>query len=171
MRGRFPDMPVSRRSATIVFALLLAVSLSAADGVIRGEVTDASGGVLPGVTVTATTTDGRVVGTAVTDGVGRYAIKALPIGAITLTFQLDGFDSATVSVNVTPGVEARVVERLRLAQVTENVVVVAEAPEPPSPYVPTPRPQRYAIVPVPLQDLETICLPSKPGTAAESIAR
>jgi hypothetical protein len=164
-------MPVSIRFATVFFALLLTASLSAADGVIRGEVTDASGGVLPGVTVTATTADGRVVGSAVTDGVGRYVIKTLPIGAITLTFQLDGFDSGTVSVNVTPEAEARVVERLRLAQVTENVVVVAEAPEPPAPYVPTPRPQRYAIVPVPLQELETICLPSKPGTATESIAR
>lgn len=155
----------------VCLCALPAVSRAAADGVVRGEVTDASGGLLPGVTVTATAADGRVVATALTDGVGRYTLNALPVGSITVTFQLDGFDSVTVNVTVAAGVETRVVERMRLAQFTENVTVFAEAPpEPAAPFVPTPRPPRYVVVPVPLQELETICLPSKPGANTESVA-
>jgi hypothetical protein len=155
----------------LCFCAWSAVSHAAADGVVRGEVTDASGGLLPGVTVTVIATDGRVLGTALTDGVGRYVFNAVPAGPITVTFQLDGFDSVSVNATVVAGVETRIGEKMRLAQFTENVTVFASAPpEPPAPFVPTPRPPRYVVVPVPLQELETICLPAKPSVNSASVA-
>ena len=170
----FPSaMSLILRAALIAFCLCAvpAVSRAAADGVVRGEVTDASGGLLPGVTVTVITADGRVVGTTLTDGVGRYVFTAVPVGRITVNFELDGFDSVSVTATVAADVETRIAEKMRLAQFTENVTVFAAAPpEPPAPFVPTPRSPRYVVVPVPLQELETICLPAKPGAGSESVA-
>ena len=54
-------------------------------GGIQGAVTDDSGGVLPGVTVVATSRDGRVIETAVTDAGGGYAFSCAAGGA-RLTF-------------------------------------------------------------------------------------
>ena len=45
---------------------------------LNGRVTDESGAVLPGVTVTATQTDTGVSRTAVTDGNGTYLMPNLP---------------------------------------------------------------------------------------------
>jgi len=166
---------MSIRSTAVLLVLTLAIApLAAAAGLIRGEVTDTSGALLPGVTVTVTAADGRVLGSALTDGVGRYTLPAVPPGPVKVTFELDGFDSVNVQVTVAPDVETRVVERMSLAQFKESVVVVAEAPpppEPPVPFVPTPRPPRYVVVPVPMEEMETICLPAKPGPATDAIAR
>ena len=166
--------------ALLVIAHLFTPDLSAqaADGVVRGEVIDSSGAVLPGVTVTATTADGRVLATTVTDGVGRYVLSGLPIGPVKLAFQLQGFDSATVDLTLQAGTEARVVQRLGLAQFTEQVVVIGKAPIPPPPpprpapppeppYVPPPPPK---VIPIPAEELETVCRPAKPGLVPESSA-
>lgn len=163
---------MSIRSTTVLLVLALSTaSMGAANGIIRGEVTDTSGALLPGVTVTVTAADGRVLGSTLTDGVGRYTLPAVPPGPVKVSFELDGFDQVDVQVTVEPDAETRIVERLRLAQFTENVIVVAEAPEPPAPFVPTPRAPRYVVVPVPMEEMETICLPAKPGPPTDAIAR
>ena len=80
-----------------VFATLLALSLpSAADaqvlGTVAGNVKDASGAVLPGVTVEASSPALiEKVRTAVTDGNGQYRIVNLPPGVYSVTFTLPGF--------------------------------------------------------------------------------
>lgn len=142
-----------------------------AAGIVRGEVIDSSGGVLPGVTVVATSADGRVLATTVTDEVGRYVLGALPVGPVKLVFQLEGFDAARVEIMIQPGIESRVVERLKLAQITEQVVVYGKAPvDPPPlprvPYRPAPLP---VVIPVPIEEMESICKPAKPATTPESI--
>ena len=140
-----------------------------AQGVVRGEVIDSSGGVLPGVTVVATATGGRLLATAVTDGSGRYVFRALPAGPITLTFQLEGFASVAVALAVRPGAESRVVERLELASFSETVVVHAPAAvDPPSRFVLPPQPPPV-VRPVPAHDRDSICGPAKPGALPESL--
>src|SRR5690606_31773130 len=61
---------------------------------IQGTVTDSSAGVLPGVTVTASLADRRLVGTTVTDARGEFVLSGLPAGIVNLTFQLSGFEEA-----------------------------------------------------------------------------
>jgi hypothetical protein len=79
---------------------------------IAGAVADPNGGALPGVAVTATNVDTRLVRTTVTDGIGRYVLPALPPGRYELTAELTGFRryrvervdlavAQTVVVNVT----------------------------------------------------------------------
>ena len=62
--------------------LLLACSPAWAQATaqLNGRVTDESGAVLPGVTVTATQTDTAFTRTVVTDDSGSWAMPNLPIG-------------------------------------------------------------------------------------------
>src|ERR1700682_3967085 len=106
--------------AVAIFVICSAIaSAQSASGSVRGEVTDGSGGVLPGVTVVATAASDRVLATTVTDGAGGYLFKALPAGPVDLRFQLEGFADVVVGLVIQPGSESRVVERLRLASITE----------------------------------------------------
>jgi hypothetical protein len=141
-----------------------------AQGAIRGEVADSSGGVLPGVTVVATATDGQILEASVTDGSGRYVLRSLPSGPITLTYQLEGFANASVALTVKPGAESRVVQRLELAPLSETVVVRAPAPVDARPrLVPPPMPPPPVLRAVPTHDRGSVCGPAKPDLFPESL--
>jgi hypothetical protein len=122
---------------------------------------------MPGVTVVATTADGRALATTFTDGAGGYVFSALPAGLVRLSFQLEGFDPAVVELAVQSGIESQVVQRLELARYSESVVVYAKAPvvRPPPP----PPPPPPVLIPVPTHDRDSICGPAKPGTTSESL--
>lgn len=159
----------ARTLAAVALACFIAppaaLSADPTGGRVRGEVTDASGGVLPGVTVVATAADGHLVDTAVTGGAGEYLLDGIPAGTVRLTFQLDGFASTAVAVSIEPGSEARVTQRLELAAIKEAVVVYGKAPVArPRPVRPPPPPPP-AIVPVPEHDRDSICGPAKPMPA------
>jgi hypothetical protein len=160
-------------AGSLVFLVMCSTAAAAETGpaVVRGEVVDASGGVLPGVTVVATAGDGRVLATVVTDAAGGYVFSALPPGPAHLMFELAGFDTAVVGLTVQPGVESRVVQRLGLASITESVVVYGKAPvvppDRPRP-LPLPRPAPPVVIPVPAHDRDSICGPAKPGPRPES---
>jgi carboxypeptidase family protein len=148
----------------LAYFFTASVSAQAPTGVIRGEVIDGSDGLLPGVTVTARSTDGRDVGRTVSDAVGRFVLSGLPIGIIKLTFELDGFETGTLSLLTQADIEARLVARMKLAHMTEEVVVVGKAPAPPLPREPDPPPLSQ-VTPVDPRELETVCRPAKPGNS------
>jgi hypothetical protein len=79
----------------LILILLLIASASWAQGTaqLSGTVRDESGGVLPGVTVTATQTNTGLVRTTVTDGAGGYLLTNLPTGPYRLEMALQGFKS------------------------------------------------------------------------------
>ena len=82
------------RSAAIVFVLLLLPTFAHAQAAITGVVKDASGGVLPGVTVEASSPVLiERVRTAVTDDTGQYKILDLRPGFYIVTFMLAGFNT------------------------------------------------------------------------------
>ena len=90
-----------RRGERLCFALLMALALPAAvfaqgqTGSIAGVVKDASGAVLPGVTVEAASPALiEKVRTVVTDGQGQYKIVDLRPGTYSVTFTLPGFSSS-----------------------------------------------------------------------------
>src|SRR5438552_16521800 len=58
---------------------------------VRGVVTDASGGAIPGAIVTVMESDRNVPHTVTTDSAGRYVVTALPPGQYTLSVELSGF--------------------------------------------------------------------------------
>src|SRR5262245_60730968 len=59
----------------------------------NGRVTDQSGAVLPGVTITVTQTDTGLVRTIATDSDGSYVLSNLPTGPYRLEAMLQGFRS------------------------------------------------------------------------------
>ena len=88
------------RSAALIFyicAVLLGASSARADVTrfdLAGVVTDATGSVLPGVTVTVKNLDTGFTRSVVTDAEGRYAFTALPpTGRWSITAELQGFQT------------------------------------------------------------------------------
>ena len=115
--------------AFVAFCLLPALALAQGEG-IAGQVTDTSGGVLPGVTVEAASPaligGGRVV---FTDGQGRYGIIGLSSGAYSVTFSLPGFTTVVVEgINVVGGFTANVTAELQVGNIEESITVTGESP-------------------------------------------
>jgi Carboxypeptidase regulatory-like domain len=170
-------LPVGMLAAASSLAVLCAAvaAAQAAKGAVRVEVSDSSGGRMPGVTVVATPVDGEVL-TAVTDRMGGYVFPAVSAGPVMLRFRLEGFAGALAGVTVESGAETRVVQRLELAPLMETVDVLATAPVekapplPPPPPPPVPSPSRGPLIrPVPPHDRDSVCGPAKPSAATESL--
>jgi hypothetical protein len=123
------------KGSFVRFALVLAVLMLPlagyaqvqVDAVLTGTVTDATGGVLPGVTVTAVNeaTGNSFVG--VTDGTGIYRIP-VRVGAYRLTAEISGFTTVTrTGVQLLVGQTATVNLQMMPSTVQETVTVTAEA--------------------------------------------
>ena len=101
MTGR----PDRRRSPLVLLLSSLALFListtsatgQAVYGSVRGTITDASGGVLPGVSVTITSKDRNTSDTVVTDVEGVYRKERLLPGVYEVKAELQGFKQAVVS--------------------------------------------------------------------------
>ena len=85
---------VVKRLIVIVGMLALAVPAYAQEATVSGTVTDSTGGVLPGVAVTALHEASGNTFQAVTDARGAYRIP-VRIGVYQLTAQLQGFATVT----------------------------------------------------------------------------
>ena len=95
-------------------------------GTIQGRVADASGAVLPGVTVTATSPSVIGAQTQVTDENGTYRFPAVPPGIYELTFELAGFNTVKRGgIQISLGFTANVNVELALATLQETVTVAA----------------------------------------------
>jgi hypothetical protein len=98
-------------------------------GTIQGRVADASGGVLPGVTVTASSPSMIGTQTQVTNENGTYRFPAVPPGVYTLAFELPGFTSVKrEGVQIALGFTANVNVEMSVATLQETVTVTGESP-------------------------------------------
>src|SRR5580693_6673265 len=97
---------------------------------IDGQVTDESGAVLPGVTVTVTSPALQVPSVvAVTDSRGEYRLSPLPIGTYTVEFTLPGFQSVRrEDIRLTVGFTAKIDIGLKVGSLAETITVSGAAP-------------------------------------------
>ncbi len=95
---------------------------------IVGRVTDTSGGVLPGATITLENTATKDVRTAISSETGDYLFTLLPIGPYTVRIELSGFQSQNAKVTLTSGDRIRVDGRLAVGSLSETVLVTGESP-------------------------------------------
>ena len=110
--------------------LLSAVSANAqAIGSIFGKVTDSTGGVMPGVTVTVAGTGLQAPLVAVTGATGTYQFPVVAIGTYSVTFELEGFKKSVRSnIKIDSGFQAAVDQKLEIGNKTEEVMVSAAPP-------------------------------------------
>src|SRR2546425_6948386 len=114
------------------FAIVLvcvALFSQGSTGRILGSITDQTGAVIPGVTVTIRDVDRGTSRTLITDEAGIYNAPNLLPGTYTIRMELSGF--ATVerqNVKLEVGQDIRIDVALRPGQQTELVTVQAETP-------------------------------------------
>src|SRR5437660_1863570 len=95
-----------------------------ATGRIVGTVTDPTGAVIPGVTITATNVDTTVTYTAITNDQGAYQAPLLPIGMYTVTADQPGFQRAvTKPEKLEINQSLRVDIRMAVGARTDEIVV------------------------------------------------
>ncbi|MBI2186976.1 MAG: TonB-dependent receptor [Acidobacteria bacterium] len=120
------------RPLVLVALMALAAAPAAAqttNAVLSGVVSDAQGGVLPGVTVTVRNTETGFTRTVVTEGDGRYRLAGLAPGRYDLRVELQGFGPVAVSdITLTTGGEVVRDVTMQVQGVQESVQVSAEAP-------------------------------------------
>jgi hypothetical protein len=117
-------------TAALIALLVPTAALAQGDSSIAGQVTDNTGGVLPGVTVEVASPaliEGSRV--AVTDGNGQYAVTSLSIGTYTVMFTLPGFstilrDGVELASDFTANIDAE----LNVGSVEETITVSGESP-------------------------------------------
>jgi hypothetical protein len=120
----------------IILLALACVGLSApalaqgnTTGSIAGRITDQQGGVLPGVSVTATSPALQGARTAVTSQHGDYVLAFLAPGEYLVSIEMAGFKTAARVVRVSSTQSVTVSAALELEGVAAQVVVTAPAPE------------------------------------------
>jgi len=119
-------MPLWILPLFLVFVSVAGLGQSTNAGDIRGTVTDASGALMPGVTVTATNVETGVTKTIVTNNAGLYDTDSIVTGSYTVTFMKDGFQKlvrgpVTIEVGFTT-----VNGELKVGSTTESVTVEAD---------------------------------------------
>ncbi len=98
-------------------------------GSIFGNVRDSTGGVVPGVAVTATNIETSLTREATSDARGEFAIEFLPVGTYRLDGELLGFKRYTqTGIVIELNRSARVDPMLEVGGATEIVEVVSDAP-------------------------------------------
>jgi carboxypeptidase family protein len=134
--NRMNTAPLRASSRLVLILVVLLAAFAATPsaaqvlyGSILGNVADATGGALPGATVTITHNETKATRETVSDASGAYHFPTVQPGTYTVTARLPGFQSFTRNnVPVTLNSVTRVDARLSVGQVQETVTVSAERP-------------------------------------------
>src|SRR5215470_11782414 len=106
-----------------------AATLLGGNGMLSGEVSDASGAGVANATVVVKDRNGAIVAQTTTDSSGEYTVSSLSPGSYRAEFGATGFKkNAITEVNVTPG-ENELDSTLQVGTVSETIEVTAGAAE------------------------------------------
>jgi len=119
------------RTLVVLAAVLIAPGAAwAQQATVAGVVKDASGGVLPGVSVEVSSSAlTEKVRSVVTDGTGQYRVVSLPPGTYTVTFSLSGFTTVKREGVQLAGTQTAAIDiDLRVGSLEETVTVTGDSP-------------------------------------------
>jgi hypothetical protein len=112
----------------IILALAAVVPAFAQQGQINGVVTDSSGGVIPGATVTAVESGTAISREAVTGANGRYQFPSVRPTTYTIKVELAGFRTVErTGINLQANQNLTLNITLELGELSETVTVAGEA--------------------------------------------
>jgi len=121
---------LSRTVLLLLVGLATPVLAQEQTGNLQGKVTDASGGVMPGVTITVA--GPTILGgsrSAVTTETGAYRLSNVPIGVYKVSFELSGFSTKVYEgIRIQADTTFTLDAQLGLASVQESVIVSGAAP-------------------------------------------
>ena len=118
---------VLKRVLLVSLVLLLPTGAYAQEATFAGAVADSTGGVLPGVTITAVHEASGNTFTAVTDERGEFRLP-VRVGNYRITAELAGFTTVTRAVQILIGQTLPVPLQMSPSAVQETVTVTGEAP-------------------------------------------
>src|SRR5438045_9053558 len=116
----------------LFFSALLSLALAvpalaqstAANGAVEGTVSDSSGAVLPGVTITIASLDTGIERSVVTNDKGLYRAPLLPLGRYKVVAELQGFKKfEETDIRLSVGQTATVNATLAVGTVSETITV------------------------------------------------
>src|ERR1700677_1173743 len=118
------------RNSVLAIGLLLALAHAGfgQTATITGVVTDASGGAVSGVRITATQTATNEQRAATTDKDGSYVISLLPIGGYSVTAAISGFKTEQRTLELHVSDRSTLDFNLTIGNVAEKLMVTADAP-------------------------------------------
>jgi Carboxypeptidase regulatory-like domain len=123
-------MRIRRRFLPVLIGMLLlgsSIAWASITGSISGIVTDASGSVMPNVSVTATDTDTGVQSVVQTTGSGFYNFPNLPIGNYDVMVHQPGFKTYTkTGIHIDANSAIRLDVKLDIGAVSETVTVTTD---------------------------------------------
>lgn len=116
-------------AALAVMLCLIAIpAVGQVSAVLSGRVTDQTGAVVSGATLTATSLESGLTRTTVTDQGGRYELLALPIGRYQVRAQKTGFaEKVQTGILLVVGQDATLDLSLKVGEVSEQVKVESNA--------------------------------------------
>ncbi|HEV2425947.1 MAG TPA: carboxypeptidase-like regulatory domain-containing protein [Terriglobia bacterium] len=122
-----------KRTLLLLAAVLLTVSFSgfAQDTAnMNGTVTDKSGAVIPGATVTVSNPDKGFTRVLKSDSAGYFSVSAIPIGDYVVTAEAPGFQKLVRSgITLQVGQIQRIDMQMSVGQVTQEVTVTGNVPK------------------------------------------
>jgi hypothetical protein len=123
-----PSATFARFLLTMLFLLGFAAALPAQSpaGRLHGQITDPSGAVIPGASISLKNSSGLSI-PAKSDGVGNYDIKNLAPGKYSVSVSAKGFRTLTSTVEIAAGQEKSLSFPLEIATQEEKVVVESES--------------------------------------------
>src|SRR6266436_3454737 len=108
----------------MAFPLVTNIHAQQTLGGITGTVTDSSGAVISGATITLVGNETKLNRTQTSSTTGSYLFVNLPIGTYTLTFTQKGFQSQNIpSIQVQANRTATVNSELKIGNVSESITV------------------------------------------------
>src|SRR5262245_12304018 len=111
-----------------VLALSSTAFAQRTSGDITGTITDGTGGVLPGVNVTAVCSDTSLTRSAVTDADGGFRRVELPLCLYKVTAELSGFKTVTRDAQVFANAVAKADFKLEVGVQSETITVQGVSP-------------------------------------------
>jgi hypothetical protein len=123
-------MHIHHKLAVTVCSMLItgAIALAQTTATIVGTVTDSSGAVVPGVSITVKSEGTGLTRKTLASQSGNFAVPLLPVGVYSITAEVPGFKRKTVTgIVLEVNQEPRVDVVLEVGAVTDSVTVTGEA--------------------------------------------